>query len=149
METLRIGDMRLRSGLETWNKQTNVEHRDNCKCTDGILDRLFRFQAAGFIGMRFAAVCEKIVHVLLPTNSVATLFSQNATQVKNFNRTLVNKIFNLLILNGPLDPVPSTKAGFAPPCHGCPSGTDRFAAAYARLDARSPSMRFDAQDRRL
>ena len=141
--------MRLRSDLETWNKQTNVEHRDNCKCTDGILYRLFRFQAAGFIGMRFAAVCEKIVHVLLPTNSVATLFTQNTAQVKNFSRTLVNKIFNLLILNGPLDPVPSTKAGFAPPCHGCPSGTDRFAAAYARLGARSPSMRFDAQDRRL
>ena len=99
METLRIGDMRLRSGLETWNKQTNVEHRDNCKCTDGILDRLFRFQAAGFIGMRFAAVCEKIVHVLLPTNSVATLFSQDADQVKNFSRTLVNKMFSLRILN--------------------------------------------------
>ena len=141
--------MRLRSGLETWNKQTNVEHRDNCKCTDGILDRLFRFQAAGFIGMRFAAVCEKIVNVLLPTNSVATLFSQNAIQVKNLSRTLVNKIFNLLILNGPIDPVPSTKAGFAPPCHGCPSGMDLFAAAYVRLDVRSPSMRFDAQDRRL
>ena len=111
--------MRLRSGLETWNKQTNVEHRDNCKCTDGILDRLFRFQAAGFSGMRFAAVCEKIVHVLLPTNSVATLFSQNTIQVKNLSRTLLNKIFNLLILNEPIDPVPSTKAWFAPPCHGC------------------------------
>ena len=91
--------MRLRPCLEAWNKQTNIEHRDNCKCTNRILDRLFRFQAAGFIGMRFAAVCEKIVHVLLPTNSVATLFSQNTIQVKNLSRTLVNKIFNLLILN--------------------------------------------------
>ena len=141
--------MRLRPCLEAWNKQTNIEHRDNCKCTNRILDRLFRFQAAGFIGIRFAGVCEKVIHVVLPTYNVATLFSQNAVQVKNFYRTFVNKIFNPLILNEPLDPVPSTKAEFAPPCHGCLSGTDRVAAAYARLDARSPLMRLDVQDRRL
>ena len=69
--------------LQARNKQTHIEHRDNRKCTNGIFDGFFGFQAARFSGTIHVVCGEDIFHIQLPVDLVVTLFSYVPILVKN------------------------------------------------------------------
>ena len=69
--------------LQARNKQTHIEHCDNRKCTNGIFDGFFGFQAARFSGTIHAVCGDDIFHVQLPVDLVSTLFSYVLIFVKN------------------------------------------------------------------
>jgi hypothetical protein len=69
--------------LKARDKQTHIEHRGNRKCTNGILDGFFGFQAARFSGAIHAVCGEDIFHIQLPVNFVISPFSHVPIVVKN------------------------------------------------------------------